>query len=559
LNSGGLENCGEFKSMISTESLRDFTGEELQFDLPEASDSFVILTHRLLPVLRQLKTHLRARPKIRRLAVFCLQRDFSDEELQAIKMNEFGGHPAVSLAFVRSDQRESFHHLEKLFEIERIDFLKPTQFMFLFHPQSEPSQPEIVLQKDLENLFRMTLLKQSQQDIDFSSNSEDVFQGLVNSLKNIKVLMQSPDPRGLRGIAQSSPALILGAGGSLEEHLPFLRENQDKAIIIAPDTLAGRLIQHGIHVDFYSSIERVSAVQRFFENWKQNPDQARLVGTSCLSPSVFELFSNEKVVSFVSDDVHSRLPLRRAMLNSGHSCVGQSMSLASLMGCSEAYLVGVDLCYSDQNFSHSPISPYYEKNFSDVLQTIKEKESAIVFESDYVGRLVKSDPYWLTFRNEFEEIARSSKTNFFNVSNKGLRIEGVAHQAPSMVESKLRYLKPKPKMSQSQYEYERDQEARSDLKKLREFVCMAQKQSFETLGKCLELQKIQLTSEGLTKDFFEALFRNAWAVIDFKTDQKIDASAETDALQAQLEEFVSVCEIVREDLSWLERSSSRLF
>ena len=536
-----------------------FNFQPFSFDLPIDFDSFIIFTPCLLPVLGQLKTHLKGRPKIRRLSVFFYQNEMSEALLAEIKRQEFHDHPALNFYFLKPEVLKSMDFSDFKFGVEKLDFLRPTRFICLFHPAHHVREEEIVSHKNLENQFLTEMIEKSQEDIDFSSQSNDVLQGVIQTFQNLETLMKNPDPRILKKIGSENPAFILGAGDSLESHIEFIKDYQSKAVVIAPDTLAGRLKKFGIEVDFYSSIERGFAVQRFFENWQGQQDSATLVGTSCLVPRIYELFSNQKVISFVSDDAHAALPLRRGMLNHGHSCVGLSMSLASVLGCPEAYLMGVDLSYSADFKSHSSISPYYESQFADISLKMKEKEKNISFASAYDGSLLKTDPYWLLFRQEFEDIARKSKTKFLNLSNKGLLLKDIPFHPKDLIRSQLHYLKTKQMMKISDHLYDRDSEAREDLKNLSKKLAKISAQLGKSQKRNLELQKLALTSDPMTSKFFEAVFRNSWAIMDFKSDQSLDIAEEKLEFDQQLDELSVVCDQALGSASKLLKSTDKLY
>ncbi len=61
---------------------------------------------------------------------------------------------------------------------------------------------------------------------------------------------------------QNLPVFVIGSGPSLDNDLPFIRKNQDKAIIIACGTALDVLYHSGIKPDFYACTERIPEVSQ---------------------------------------------------------------------------------------------------------------------------------------------------------------------------------------------------------------------------------------------------------------------------------------------------------
>ena len=172
---------------------------------------------------------------------------------------------------------------------------------------------------------------------------------------------------------------------------------------------------------------------------------------------------------------------------------------------------------------------------------------------------MKTDPYWLIFRQEFEDIAKKSKTKFLNLSNKGLLLKGIPFQPKDLIRSQLHYLKTKQMVKISDHLYYRDSEAREDLKNLSKKLEKMIGQLEKSQKKNLELQKLALTSDSMTSKFFEAVFRNSWAIMDFKSDQGLAFEVEKLEFDQQLLELFLVCEEALCSASKLLKSTDRLF
>ncbi len=63
----------------------------------------------------------------------------------------------------------------------------------------------------------------------------------------------------------NTPVFVIGSGPSLDNDIPFLRKNQDKAIIIACGTAIDTLYHAGIKPDFYACTERTPQISETLE------------------------------------------------------------------------------------------------------------------------------------------------------------------------------------------------------------------------------------------------------------------------------------------------------
>ena len=57
------------------------------------------------------------------------------------------------------------------------------------------------------------------------------------------------------------PVFVIGSGPSLDNDIPFIRKNQDKAIVVACGTAIDTLYHAGIKPDFYACTERTPEIR----------------------------------------------------------------------------------------------------------------------------------------------------------------------------------------------------------------------------------------------------------------------------------------------------------
>jgi hypothetical protein len=97
-----------------------------------------------------------------------------------------------------------------------------------------------------------------------ASDCEDMgLKVLTNVMKNLKTLPQSKIGQSLEGKCGGIPAIICGAGPSLNQSIPLLSTLKDKAIIIAGGSAVRALNAHGIHPHLCASVDPEPPQRRF--------------------------------------------------------------------------------------------------------------------------------------------------------------------------------------------------------------------------------------------------------------------------------------------------------
>ncbi len=165
-------------------------------------------------------------------------------------------------------------------------------------------------------------------------------------MKNAK-MNDAPHKRGieLKGAFQNIPALIVGAGPSLERNGHLIRQFEDKALIFAGGT-ALNLIDTEPH--FAASIDAIAPHEQF----KMHPfSKTPFCYQSRLNPDNFSTMCGEKLLFPDSSCAAINWIQGEEGFDAGFSAgwtVGNFLTeIAILMGCSPIFLIGMDLCYEN--------------------------------------------------------------------------------------------------------------------------------------------------------------------------------------------------------------------
>lgn len=256
--------------------------------------------------------------------------------------------------------------------------------------------------------------------------------GLVwqrNFNQNKHLLQTIPFIEKIKNKFNGLPALLIGAGSSLNFYLPSLKELKEKFVLICVDTALPTLNAMNIVPDFVVAIDSQYWNYRHLDNlW--NIDTI-FITDICFNPSLFK--KRTKTTFFIENlyaksyqpDYQSQ---PSSHLKSGGSVATVGFSLAHYLGCSSLYAVGLDLCYHNGlnhvkgsrfegwalNTCHrlNPLSTYLF-SYLNMAKTYKE--------TNVEGKPVISDERLLFYRDWFAE--QSHLLACYNLSL-GLNIKG---------------------------------------------------------------------------------------------------------------------------------------
>jgi hypothetical protein len=171
---------------------------------------------------------------------------------------------------------------------------------------------------------------------------------LLQSLGNLPVIARESNVAALDGVFAGRPAVIVGAGPSLDENLPALAALQARAVIVAADTTLRPPLAGGVRPHLVVAVDpgqlnaqHLSGVPALDDIW--------LAAEGSLHPSAFGGFSGRTFTFKVSD--HQPWPwLRtlgrdRGLLQTWGSVATSAFDLVRRMGCDPIIYTGLDLSF----------------------------------------------------------------------------------------------------------------------------------------------------------------------------------------------------------------------
>lgn len=257
------------------------------------------------------------------------------------------------------------------------------------------------------------------------NDMNDTLCGLRNRLCNLSAYVHSVGLKEFQNkfkeIYRNKPAVIVSSGPSLDKNIQYLKEYQDKALILSCDGSLATLERHGIKAHVVGSVERGYRTYEVFYKDKEIDQQIVFSGPAVVRPEILDKFHRENILGVFKDkDIYGKwmneITLdKKGVIWAGSSVAHYLTSLAEQLGCNPIILVGQDLAYSIDGVSHA----------GEVV--IKEKvdvNKATEWVKDYNGNDIPSTYVWKKFLIQFEDIVRLSDKTIIDATEGGALIKG---------------------------------------------------------------------------------------------------------------------------------------
>jgi len=255
-----------------------------------------------------------------------------------------------------------------------------------------------------------------------------------NLAHNMGELGRLPGVARLEGRFAGMPALVLGAGPSLDEVLPHLQELKERCLLIAVDTSLRSILREGVEPDF------LVVVDPQYWNWRHleglSSPSSILVSESASWPAVFRFGSR---AAFLCS---SLFPLGRAIeartgakgkLGAGGSVTTTAWDLGRLLRAAPLYMAGLDLGFP-RGATHARASLFEQRAISGGRRLAPA-------EASHAAALFSGGPMWAP-ANDGEKIRTDKRMTLYawwfesrlchaeapatrNLSSHGLAIPGM--------------------------------------------------------------------------------------------------------------------------------------
>jgi len=278
-----------------------------------------------------------------------------------------------------------------------------------------------------------------------NANARKRFAGryLLQTIANLAVIAREGNITALDGRFAGRPAVVVGAGPSLDENLPALAALQDRAVIIGADTTLRPLLAGGVRPHIMAAVDPAELNARHLAG-VSGLDDVWLAAEGSLHPAAFGGFAGRTFLFKVSD--HEPWPWLNAvgldcgLLRAWGSVVTSAFDLALRMGCSPIVFAGLDLSYPvrrpycantffDETW-HAAIATHgctWEQLIDDYFNRLPDLRTA-----DIHGTPTLTSSHLVSFRDWLrEQIGDDASGRFVNATG-----AGILH-GPGLVQSSL--------------------------------------------------------------------------------------------------------------------------
>jgi hypothetical protein len=204
---------------------------------------------------------------------------------------------------------------------------------------------------------------------------ENIYKNLKNT-KNIKLL------KSFKNKFKNIPAIIVGAGPSLNKNINLLKNIQNKALIFAGGSSINALGKENINYTFQASIDKHN-INESFKNADKNKicfyqNQMKHENFKCFDNKVlasnYSLFLLEKYI-------YQKLDIIQDEFNEGWTISTFLMNIAKLLSCNPIILVGMDLSYKDKKY----VRNLNEKEFKiQKIKTLDIFNNEVITQADFL-------------------------------------------------------------------------------------------------------------------------------------------------------------------------------
>ncbi|MBX9923355.1 MAG: DUF115 domain-containing protein [Rhabdochlamydiaceae bacterium] len=269
-----------------------------------------------------------------------------------------------------------------------------------------------------DRLVNMQILRDAYQKIEWqvhleASDYQDLgVQVFRNLYTNLGKLADRKSFTSLKGCLQGLPAVICGAGPSLKDRVPFLRQAAERGIVFAGGAALEALSSFSVPIHIAAGIDPNPSYERckmigsfqapfFYQSRFSHELLFHVQGPAFQVPSSSGLCLEEELFDF----------------DGGGTVTTFCTALALHLGCYPIIFVGMDLAYGEEQekYAQTPVAR-------------DSKSSAMLYEGVYTQKDWVIAGKWLEYLTQQHE-----SVSFYRVGTYGLKVEGIVDLPESKI------------------------------------------------------------------------------------------------------------------------------
>ena len=249
------------------------------------------------------------------------------------------------------------------------------------------------------------------------AREENAWRYLLNTLRNVEHIVTGPDPARLRGQFTGVPAIVIGAGPSLDHAMEALRAVGGRALLVAADTAWRPLVAAGIEPHLVVATDPSEANGRHLRG-VNGAGQTWLLAEGSVDPEALQALRGRVGVFRIAGHHPwpwlQELGLNREVVKAWGSVLTSAYDIAMTAGCAPVIFVGADLSFTDRRpycrgvsmeedwARHAARGASLRRVWEDTITS-----RSLVSEPDVRGGETMTAPHLLEFRNWLAAQART--------------------------------------------------------------------------------------------------------------------------------------------------------
>ncbi len=258
-----------------------------------------------------------------------------------------------------------------------------------------------------------------------------------NILKNLRHFIKYPGISCISNYFKNIPSIVIAAGPTLDEIMPYMNEIRQRALLIAVDTSLYPLSLEGIEPDFVVVVDPQYLNTRYLE-WITFKNFF-FIAEPAIHPRSFKFLPAKGFFTgsfFPLGKYFEEILGEKGSLGAGGSVSTTAWDFSRYIGNNPIFLAGLDLGFPDkklhckgtfldkmllaESFKYTPFSQYI---FSMTISASPYNEQS------YNGQCILTDHRMAVYKHWFEsQMSIPQKQKTFNLSPRSLKIRGITYE-----------------------------------------------------------------------------------------------------------------------------------
>ena len=246
-----------------------------------------------------------------------------------------------------------------------------------------------------------------------------------NTFRNLPHLAHAPDIGEMEGEFKDIPFVLVGAGPSLDESIDFLKQVQDRAIIITSNSPYRKLINNGIRPHMVVTADPLSPTLAGFENITL--DGVPLACPFSAYPEIVKRFSGRimtwctfnPIVDILKDRTGRKPGTNILEKGTVSACV---LDISRLLGSRKVLLVGQDMAIRDDGRYYSD-----DTSYSDSGAHYASTEKGHRLPGNTQDKVIVEGRLFVYLKTFEQFISENPNVEYRNLARTGVKINGAPY------------------------------------------------------------------------------------------------------------------------------------